>query len=925
MMSFRHAPILPFASAAGASLALLVVGLLLLPAVASADIWDGFEEAGTTWKVAEADGSVRVLAHERTWRVSRGGHASEYLRLACGAGTYAYIAYDIPPTLAIGELQMGLWLKSDRVGPQLWARVVLPRTREPRGQRPVSILIPGSSYSGDGVWEKLTLENLPLLIERQARVLRAQLGTNIDTREAYVDKLVLNAYTQPGAIGLWIDDLEVTGQVTYEKQQGTDARAVTFEESIDETQGVQLDGSMVLTEGRPTQLRIVEHNGESLEWLQSLGFNTVLLKTAATPELLSEAQRISMWLIAPPAREGQDIAISRAHDPVLAWMLGNKLGPLELDTARNIARELRSVDSARGRPLVAQANSPLSAYSRCASMLFLEPPALGGSFEMADYSQWFVERTRLARPGTPLIAMLPSEPPVTTQIQVDALRPRTILPHVIDYEQLRLLTFTAIASGVRGVCYRSDTRLDGQHPTALQRADTLRLLNAELRLVEPWMAAGSPAGDVEVDDPAVRISALQTDRARLLIVRRYLPGQQWVVTPVEKDRVSLVMPGTPSAMHAYRLSVTSMEPLLHKRVTGGTHMAIESAGVCSLVVLTQDPLVLNRVARDLGQLEMQHARLYYELTARKLEIASQALAELPAGAFPTATATLQQARANLQQALRLVSAQDRRGAQKFTAQADAQLATIQRGHWQAATLAFASPVESPLCTHFATLPAHYELAERLKVAHWSDNVLAGGDMEQLDLLLQAGWRNQRDPNVAVDSAVQLAPQPRTGQSSLHMRAFVSQPNEAPSIVETPPVWVTTPAITVGRNKMVRIRGYVRTSSAIAGSQDGVMVFDSIGGQALASRIVSADGWRQFTLFRVVPEDTTLTLTLALTGIGEAWIDDLDIAVLDLPAPRERPSREPMQVNEAPEEIPAPGTRVEELPAPQAHGWWPRLR
>lgn len=925
MMSFRHAPILPFASAAGASLALLVVWLLLLPAVASADIWDGFEEAGTTWKVAEADGSVRVLAHERTWRVSRGGHASEYLRLACGAGTYAYIAYDIPPTLAIGELQMGLWLKSDRVGPQLWARVVLPRTREPRGQRPVSILIPGSSYSGDGVWEKLALENLPLLIERQARVLRAQLGTNIDTREAYVDKLVLNAYTQPGAIGLWIDDLEVTGQVTYEKQKGTDARAVTFEESIDETQGVQLDGSMVLIEGRPAQLRIIEHNGESLEWLQSLGFNTVLLKTAATPELLSEAQRISMWLIAPPAREGQDIAISRAHDPVLAWMLGNKLGPLELDTARNIARELRSVDSARGRPLIAQANSPLSAYSRCASMLFLEPPALGGSFEMADYSQWFVERTRLARPGTPLIAMLPSEPPVTTQIQVDALRPRTILPHVIDYEQLRLLTFTAIASGVRGVCYRSDTRLDGQHPTALQRADTLRLLNAELRLVEPWMAAGSPAGDVEVDDPAVRISALQTDRARLLVVRRYLPGQQWVVTPVEKDRVSLVMPGTPSAMHAYRLSVTSMEPLLHKRVTGGTHMAIESAGVCSLVVLTQDPLVLNRVARDLGQLEMQHARLYYELTARKLEIASQALAELPAGAFPAATATLQQARANLQQALRLVSAQDRRGAQKFTSQADAQLATIQRGHWQAATLAFASPVESPLCTHFATLPAHYELAERLKVAHWSDNMLAGGDMEQLDLLLQAGWRNQRDPNVAVDSAVQLAPQPRTGQSSLHMRAFVAQPNEAPSIVETPPVWVTTPAITVGRNKMVRVRGYVRTSSAIAGSQDGVMVFDSIGGQALASRIVSADGWRQFTLFRVVPEDTTLTLTLALTGIGEAWIDDLDIAVLDLPTPRERPSREPMQVDEAPEEIPAPGTRVEELPAPQARGWWPRLR
>ena len=78
----------------------------------------------------------------------------------------------------------------------------------------------------------------------------------------------------------------------------------------------------------------------------------------------------------------------------------------------------------------------------------------------------------------------------------------------------------------------------------------------------------------------------------------------FLVTPVEKDRVSLVMPGTPSAMHAYRLSVTSMEPLLHKRVTGGTHMAIESAGVCSLVVLTQDPLVLNRDARGCTNLRV---------------------------------------------------------------------------------------------------------------------------------------------------------------------------------------------------------------------------------------------------------------------------------------------------------------------------------
>ncbi|HTN75902.1 MAG TPA: hypothetical protein VL096_11675, partial [Pirellulaceae bacterium] len=765
-----------------------------------ADVWEAFESADTAWQVAESDCALRKLVHERTWKEAHGGHASEHLHLSVGAGSKVYLTYDIEPARVIEELVPRLWLKSDRVGPQLFVRVVLPRTKEPRTGRPITALIPGDTYSDAGVWQPLSFKNVPLLLERQVRVLRQQFGSDIDPREAYIDKIVINAFSEPGPIKLWIDDLEVTGHVAVaERDKLLDAthRPVAFEEatSAPADRSVQLDGSLILAGGRPLPVRMIEHNGESLEWLQTAGFNAVWLREPATALQLTEAERLGLWLVAPPptAQAGR-ITVTPAHASILAWSLGTKLGPLDVDTTRELARELRAADNVVGRPMIAGAIAPLAAYSRTANILLLDPPSLGGSFEMADYASWLAERPRFARPGTPCWAMLETEPAAEIYSQLAAVRPQIMPTPELDYQQLRLATFTAIASGARGILFQSRTRLDGQDRAAIQRIDTLRLLNAELRLVEPWMAAGTYVGEISVDDKQVRVSALQTERARLLVVRRYTNGQQFVIGGADKDRLSLVIPGTPSSSHVYRLSTLGMEPIVHKRITGGTHLAIESAGACSLVVITQDPLVLGRVARDLAALEAQHARLHYEVVLRKLETTGDAARRMPLNAFPNTSRALDQATANMQQALRLLSANDRRGAEKVVAAAELQLAEVQRGHLQAAALAFPSPIASAFCTQFNTLPVHYELSERLRTVTFGENVLPGGEMEELNSLIQSGWKHQRDPNVPVESAVELSPQPHGGQSSLHLSVFAGKPEDAPTLIETPPVWVTSPAI-----------------------------------------------------------------------------------------------------------------------------------
>ena len=45
------------------------------------------------------------------------------------------------------------------------------------------------------------------------QALRAQFGPGVDGREAFVHRVVINAYGGPGITNLWIDDLEVGGFV----------------------------------------------------------------------------------------------------------------------------------------------------------------------------------------------------------------------------------------------------------------------------------------------------------------------------------------------------------------------------------------------------------------------------------------------------------------------------------------------------------------------------------------------------------------------------------------------------------------------------------------------------------------------------------------------------------------------------------------
>lgn len=114
-----------------------------------------------------------------------------------------------------------------------------------------------------------------------------------------------------------------------------------------------------------------------------------------------------------------------------------------------------------------------------------------------------------------------------------------------------------------------------------------------------------------------------------------------------------------------------------------------------------------------------------------------------------------------------------------------------------------------------------------------------------------------------------------------MRAWSTDPaNAPPSAIDRAPVWITSSPVPVRQGQIARVHGWVFVPTPLTGTQEGLLVFDSIAGPELGERIAATHGWREFSLYRAVPQNGELTITFALTGVGEVWIDDVGVQLLE---------------------------------------------
>ena len=646
----------------------------------------------------------------------------------------------------------------------------------------------------------------------------------------------------------------------------------------------KLVGSVLLVNGRPMFPRIIQHRGEPLSVLKRIGFNTVWLERLPAPEVLEEADRLGLWLICPPPRaaEGLMTDIGPAFDSVLAWDLGNDLTEAELDAVQRWAEQVRAADRRGNRPLICRPRVDLRGYSRVADLLLIDRRPLGTSLNLTDYAQWVRRQPLLARPGTSVWTTVQTQPNEALRRQLAVLDPSRPPPLVVSSDQIRLLAYTAVSAGSRGLMFLSDSPLDGPDAETQQRAMSMELLNLELELIEPWAAAGSYVASADSSVPEVAGAILRTERARLLLPIWSAALAQCVPPQSAANSLSLIAPGVPEASNAYELTPAGVRALQHKRVAGGMCVTLDEFGLTTQILLAHDPLIINAVNRRTSETGRRAAELQRHLAVHKLNsvqaISGQIASRTPINNSPQ---WLKAARDNLQVCDSQLAAGNSLGASQNAQRALRSLRLVERAYWDAAVKGLASPVTSPAAVSFDTLPFHWRLVNRLAAGRFGQNRIAGGDFEDINTMMRAGWRYTQNSAPSLQTAVDLSPTAaRSGRLGLRLLATAADPKNPPAVVETPPVLFTSPSIPVEAGQILCIFGWVQVPSPITGSTDGLLIVDSLSGEALADRIGETKQWRQFALYRIATQSGAMCVTFALSGIGEARLDDVAIQVLE---------------------------------------------
>jgi hypothetical protein len=933
---------------------------------APAQVWhEGFETSQPSWRNVGGDTQYRILQQQRLQGESHSGNGCEWLRLESERGTAIYIAHDVGRPSVIDELLPSVWVKADRPGVQLAARIVLPRTPDRRTGRPVATIIVGGSYNATGRWQQLQLGDIPRLLARQVRILRMQLGPQVDEHEAYIDAVLLNVYTGPGVSNVWIDDLEVAGHVASQRGEPSAAPnnpaaannpvVAAFEQSTIEgpltpirlppistttvttsaspQHTVKLERSLLLVDDRPFFPRVIRYRGEPLAVLKKIGFNAVWLPRLAAPEVLEEASRLGLWLICPPPRPIPTAAdqpgvtpiadIGSQFDCVLAWDLGDDLTEPELEATQRWAEQIHAADHRLNRPLICRPRTDLRGFSRPANMLLIDRRPLGTSLELDKYATWVRQQPLLASLGTPIWTTVQTQTNEALRQQLSLMEPGYAPPLSVAPEQIRLLAYIAVSSGSRGLVFLSDTPLDAPDPDTRQRAMTLELVNLEMQLLELWAAAGSCVATAEASIPLLQQQAalarpvdrsllnkkekeklpekkralttsqgevsaalLQTERARLLLPVWISPGAQCVPSESAANSVTLRATFVPKVCDAYELTPHGTEPLRHLPMAGGLSITLDEFGLVTRILLAHDPSIVADVRARAKQNGQQEAQLHRDLALHKLNTVSALGQQLTVRTRVDQAASLfVKAREDLQVCDQRLAAGDWADAVKNAERASRSLRLIERAYWDAAVdpKVLAAPITSPAAMSFDTLPLRWRFAGRVTNSYQlGPNRIDGGDFEDFDTMIRAGWRYIPHAMPTVQLAVNhLPPQARrNGRLGLRLAVIPLKPDDPPAVLESPPILFSSPPVQVAAGQIVCIHGWVNVPDEITASVDGLMVVDSLSGEALADRIGKTNGWRQFVLYRIAPQAGPMCVTFAMTGIGEAWLDDVAIQVLE---------------------------------------------
>ncbi len=899
---------------------LAALGFVLLPLPAFAESYsEHFHGPNPSWKVRTTE-HVKVLTHRRSPNHGTEG-AGEYVSVETNRKDQSInIEHVLPKARVLNELEVGLWVKSETPGVKIKLRVVLPEYKDPNGKM-IALLIPGDVVEDAGEWQRLTCRTDDKLVQARLVSLRKKLDQAVSPKQMVVDRVVLSWPLSPGVNEIAVDELTFGPLVDVDESavMQTGHEAEPAEES---PIGFRL-GRLEI-EGNPFFPVIAPYHGEPLKQLAADGFNVVYLPDHTDQALLRSAREAGLWVTAPPpavvasgdeVRDAGLLPFTAKTRPIAFWMLGTRVSPQSQTRLVNWVDQIQEADQSLRRPIAADVSGDETFFSREVDLLGISRHTVGGSLSLREYRNWLQQRRALAVPGSWCwtwiqVAPSPAIAEVWDQNQI---------PLQLEPEQIRLQAYAALAAGMRGIGFWTPRALSEESPADRETLLALRQINWELRLMEPWLATANAVSKIPVTvemtakqkgpyrfqlrdygfqgwkrrlgqpgeagenstDPELSAAVLRTDYGTMLLPMWLDEYAQFVPGQLAANKLSLVVPGIDETASAWEITTTGIHNLPRERVSGGVKVTLKNFDQTACILLTSRQDLIEQVKQRVAAIEERSARTSLTLAELKLErvrAIDQQLGEF--GLRQTegprylglAWQMYQEARAALGQ-------QDWQTVRVRSEQAMQMARMLQREHWESAVEHLSSPVASPYSISFSSLPAQARMA--LQLTHdpqTSRNLVPSGNFDDETVPLPTvGWKHAQQTPDTIRAQADLNPDPHRGKFCLRLLARTNAP-EQPVPTGKEFVSISTPPVTVYAGHAVRISGWIKISTDLAAASDGLMIYDSLQGRGLALRFHQACGWQRFEFVREAVESQDVTVTMALTGLGEVNIDDLEVTV-----------------------------------------------
>ncbi len=829
---------------------------------ASSTIRDGFESPRVAWRQEQTDATVKIFAHERTRRAAHEGVLSEGFQFEAGIGGGLYYSYPLPKIPVTEELKVGLYLRSNRAGPQLLGRVVLPADVDPDSHRPSFVLVPGTIFETADRWQKLELAEMLPSIERQARVLRASTKRKVSLEGAYLERLVVNVYGGEGDTEVYLDELTVgpvAPELAESPSRASRAEAAnggpTARTIADRPRGpsepleairpgmnarIKLDRNRLTKDGFPWFFTAVRAPDVDPAQLRRIGCDVLVIPKGADEDWVKAAVASGLFLI--PELTGPDDRILPEADRLPAeaaaypfresvafWSLGENLGrstDLEVRKAtlkqtRRAAVEIRRLKPGGSPFTTGTVEGMLPEYARVPENLdVVGIPTAGWAttqdpIEMYQFLEQRKFLTARSNADALLWASLDATPPPIYREAIwgtDA-PPSWGLPRV-QPEQLRIATYTAIAAGCRGLCFRADSGLaQGQ---GRMNMIEMALLNEEIDLLEPVLADPDKAirlMDTYQPDPppprpvtlfqmnnsvttrtkvpaeyppnaTVRAAAITTKdrRGTLLMIADYPKYAQYQPPQSATNDLKLIVPAASDA-HAYLVSPGGVQPLGSTRGPGGLSITLEDFGVTAIVLVTTNVDLKDQIEQSVNRVRP----LAVNLAIEQAEIQRAWVAEIDSllqdmrHPQKDAAGLINQSAELIKSAREALEREDYQTGWDEARRAGRPLRVLMRYHFMAAydeivkilndedlpcgpltyqgqekpRARIVAPVVVAPLSSFSTLPQAWIWADWIRTGRLGRNLVPSGDFNDPKVLKEGGWVDESYKTEDIETEIKV--------------------------------------------------------------------------------------------------------------------------------------------------------------------------